>query len=203
MTNLFQAKKVRSNNIRPYQNITPTIDESVYVDGAAVIIGDVHIGADSSVWPCAVIRGDVNHIRIGQRTSVQDSSVLHVTHKRDTLPDGWPLIIGDDVTIGHKVTLHGCTLGNRILVGIGTIILDGVTVEDDVMIGAGTLVPPGKNLKSGYLYLGSPCQQARPLSENEIANLPYQAAHYVKVKNNYLLPENGSITKRKRTIFKT
>lgn len=174
------------NNIRPYQGITPSIKNSVFVDPAAAIIGDVSIGADSSVWPAAVIRGDVNHIRIGDRTSVQDGAVLHVTHKRDSLPEGWPLIIGDDVTIGHKVTLHGCTLGNRILVGIGTIILDGVTVEDDVMIGAGTLVPPGKTLKSGYLYIGSPCKQVRSLTEAEISNLPYQAAHYVKVKNNYL-----------------
>ncbi len=173
-------------NTRPYQDISPTIADSVFIDPAASVIGDVEIGADSSVWPGAVIRGDVNHIRIGERTSVQDCAVLHVTHKRDSLPEGWPLIIGDDVTIGHKVTLHGCTLGNRILVGIGTIILDGVTVEDDVMIGAGTLVPPGKTLKSGHLYIGSPCKQVRTLTESEMANLPYQAAHYVKVKNHYL-----------------
>jgi len=173
-------------NIRPYQNITPKIELSCYVDAAATIIGDVEIGADSSVWPGAVIRGDVNYIRIGDRTSVQDASVLHVTHKRDSLPKGWPLLIGDDVTIGHKVTLHGCQLYNRILVGIGSIVLDGAIIEDDVMLGAGTLVPPGKRLKSGYLYLGSPCKQSRPLTENEVTMLPYQAAHYVKIKNQYL-----------------
>lgn len=173
-------------NIRAYQGINPTIDNTCFIDPNASVIGDVHIGADCSVWPGAVIRGDVNHIRIGERTSVQDNSVLHVTHKRDSLPQGWPLIIGDDVTIGHQVCLHGCTLGNRILVGIGSIVMDGVTVEDEVMIGAGTLVPPGKILQSGYLYVGSPCKQIRHLTDAEIAMLPYQAAHYVKVKNHYL-----------------
>ena len=174
-----------TDHLRPYQHTLPTIDQSTYVDPSAVVIGDVEIGADSSVWPGAVIRGDVNHIRIGKRTSVQDGSVLHVTHKRESLADGWPLLVGDDVTIGHKVTLHGCTLGNRILVGIGSILLDGAIVEDEVMIGAGTLVPPGKVLQSGYLYIGSPCKQARPLTEAEIENLAYQAAHYVKIKNYY------------------
>ena len=175
-----------SNNIRPYQQIHPQVASSCYVDPAASVIGDVEIGADSSVWPGAVVRGDVNYIRIGERTSVQDNSVLHVTHKRPSLPDGWPLIIGNDVTIGHKATLHGCHIHSRILVGIGSIILDGVVIEDNVMLGAGTLVPPGKTLKSGYLYFGSPCKQARPLTEAEIANLPYQAEHYVKIKNHYL-----------------
>lgn len=175
-----------SANIRPYQSIVPHIDASAYVDPAAVVIGAVQVGADSSVWPGAVIRGDVNHIHIGARTSIQDCSVLHVTHKRASLPEGWPLIIGNDVTIGHNVTLHGCHLHNRILVGIGSIVLDGVVIEDDVMLGAGTLVPPGKVLQSGHLYLGSPCKQVRALSEDEIAMLPYQADHYVKIKNHYL-----------------
>jgi carbonic anhydrase/acetyltransferase-like protein (isoleucine patch superfamily) len=180
-----------TKNIRSYQGFVPRIGEGCYLDPSAVVVGDVIIGADSSVWPGAVIRGDVNHIRIGARTSVQDGSVLHVTHKRDSLPEGWPLIVGDDVTIGHKVTLHGCELRNRILVGIGSTLLDGVVVEDDVMIGAGTLVPPGKVLQSGYLYIGSPCKQVRKLSTEEIAMLPYQAAHYVKVKNHYLQDMTG------------
>lgn len=174
-----------ATNIRAYQSIHPSIASNCFIDPAAVVIGDVVIGDDSSVWPGAVIRGDVNHIRIGARTSVQDGAVLHVTHKRDSLPEGWPLIIGDDVTIGHKVCLHGCNVGNRILIGIGTIVLDGVTIEDDVIIGAGSLVPPGKTLQSGFLYVGSPCKQVRKLSDDEIKMLPYQAAHYVKVKNNY------------------
>lgn len=179
------------HSIRPYLDHRPVIGERVYVDPAAAVIGEVRIGDDSSIWPFAALRGDVNHIDIGARTSVQDGSVLHVTHKRAELPDGWPLIVGDDVTVGHKVTLHGCTLGNRIIVGIGTIILDGVTVEDDVMIGAGTLVPPGKTLASGYLYLGSPAKPVRPLTEEEIAYLPYSAAHYVKVKDHYLDAESS------------
>ncbi|MGI1679423.1 MAG: gamma carbonic anhydrase family protein [Cellvibrionaceae bacterium] len=172
--------------IRTYQGIAPKIGKNVYVDEASTVIGDVSIGEDSSIWPGAVLRGDVNHIRVGKRTSVQDGAVLHVTHKNETLPDGWPLIIGDDVTIGHNVSLHGCRIGHRILVGIGAIVLDNVTVEDEVIIGAGTLVPPGKTLESGFLYVGSPCKQVRALTKNERERLSYSAAHYVKVKNHFL-----------------
>lgn len=173
-------------NIRPYRDIEPDLDDSVYVDPMAVVIGDVKIGSDSSIWPFATLRGDVNHIRVGARTSIQDGSVCHVSHKNAELPEGWPLIIGDDVTIGHKVVLHGCTIGNRVLVGINSVVLDGAVVEDDVIIGAGTLVPPGKVLKSGYLYLGSPCKQVRPLRQDELDHLPYSAQHYVRLKNDYL-----------------
>jgi len=176
--------------IRTYQGISPTIGENVYVDEASVVIGDVTLENDSSIWPGAVIRGDVNHIRIGARTNIQDGAVLHVSHKTDALPDGWPLMIGDDVTVGHNVTLHGCRIGHRILVGIGTIVLDNVTVEDEVIIGAGALVPPGKTLKSGFLYVGSPCKQARPLTEKEKQHLSSSAAHYVKIKNNFLTEPN-------------
>lgn len=173
-------------NIRTYRDMSPTMDETVYVDPMAVVIGDVQIGRDSSIWPFATLRGDVNHIQVGARTSIQDGSVCHVSHKNATLPDGWPLIIGDDVTIGHKVVLHGCTIGNRVLVGIGAVVLDGAVIQDDVVIGAGTLVPPGKVLESGYLYLGSPCKQARPLRQDELDHLPYSAQHYVRLKNEYL-----------------
>jgi carbonic anhydrase/acetyltransferase-like protein (isoleucine patch superfamily) len=172
--------------IRSYNNITPSLGENVYVDTTAVIIGDVEIGNDSSVWPCAVIRGDMHRIRIGARTSVQDGSVLHITHAGQFTPDGWPLIIGDDVTIGHSVNLHGCTIGNRVLVGIGSTILDGAIVEDDVVIGAGTLVPPGKVLESGYMYMGSPCKQIRPLKDTEKAFFLYSAQNYVALKNTYI-----------------
>lgn len=173
-------------NIRPYRDTKPDLDESVYVDPMAVVIGDVKIGADSSIWPFATLRGDVNHIHVGARTSIQDGSVCHVSHKNAELPEGWPLIIGDDVTIGHKVVLHGCTIGNRVLVGINSVVLDGAVIEDDVIIGAGTLVAPGKVLKSGYLYLGSPCKQVRPLRQDELDHLPYSAQHYVRLKNDYL-----------------
>ena len=159
------------------------IRDRVFVDRSAVVIGDVELGDDSSVWPFALIRGDMHRIRIGARTSVQDGSVLHITHAGPFNPDGIPLLLGADVTIVHKVTLHGCTLGNRILVGMGSIVMDGVVVEDEVVIGAGSLVPPGKRLESGYLYVGSPVKQARPLSDKEKAFFTYSAANYVKLKD--------------------
>jgi len=170
-------------SIRRYQNHTPEFGEQVYVDPTAVVIGDVCIGADSSVWPYAIIRGDMHRIRIGARTSIQDSSVLHITHASQFNPEGFPLTIGDDVTVGHSVNLHGCTIGNRVLVGIGSTVLDGAIVEDEVVIGAGTLVPPGKRLESGFLYVGSPCKQARPLKESERNFFQYSARNYVQLKN--------------------
>ncbi|MBU3121051.1 MULTISPECIES: gamma carbonic anhydrase family protein [Acinetobacter] len=173
-------------NIRPYLEHQPKIDSSCYVDEMSVVIGDVQLAEHASVWPFAVIRGDVNQIRIGRNSNVQDHCMLHVSHKNETKPNGSPLTIGEDVTIGHHVTLHGCTIGNRVLVGINTVILDDAMIEDDVMIGAGSLVPPRKRLESGYLYVGSPVVQVRPLTEKEKAFLPYSAQHYVKVKNNYL-----------------
>ncbi|QOW53352.1 MULTISPECIES: gamma carbonic anhydrase family protein [Acinetobacter] len=174
-----------SQNIRPYLDTHPQIDDSCYIDPMGVVIGDVVLGENVSVWPFAVIRGDVNSIRIGNNSNVQDHAMLHVSHKNADKPDGSPLIIGEDVTIGHHVTLHGCTIGNRVLVGIGTIILDDVVVEDDVMIGAGSLVPPRKRLESGYLYVGSPVQKVRPLTDKEKAFLPYSAQNYVKVSGDY------------------
>ena len=172
--------------IRTYQGMTPQLGERVFVDESAVVIGDVQLGADSSVWPLTVIRGDMHRIRIGARTSVQDGSVLHITHAGPFNPDGYPLIIGDEVTIGHKVTLHGCSLGNRILVGMGSIVMDGAVVEDEVVIGAGSLVPPGKVLYSGFLYVGSPVKQARALTDKERAFFSYSAANYVKLKDLHL-----------------
>ena len=174
-----------SQNIRPYLDTHPQIDDSCYIDPMGVVIGDVVLGENVSVWPFAVIRGDVNSIRIGNNSNVQDHAMLHVSHKNADKPDGSPLIIGEDVTIGHNVTLHGCTIGNRVLVGINTIILDDVIVEHDVMIGAGSLVPPRKRLESGYLYVGSPVQKVRPLTDKEKAFLPYSAQNYVKVSGNY------------------
>jgi len=173
-------------SIRTFQGITPTLGERVFVDPSAVVLGDVQVGADSSIWPHAAIRGDVHRIRIGARTSIQDGSVLHVTHAGPFNPDGYPLEIGDDVTVGHQVTLHGCRIGNRVLVGMGAIVLDGAVVEDEVVIGAGSLVPPGKTLESGYLYVGSPVKQARPLSDKERGFFRYSADNYVRLKDQHL-----------------
>lgn len=176
--------------LRPYRGQMPSLGERVYIDPAAVVIGNVTLGDDVSVWPCAVIRGDMHSIRVGSRTSVQDNAVLHITHAGKFTPDGWPLNIGDDVTIGHGACLHGCTIGNRVLVGIGATVLDGAVVEDDVVIAAGTLVPPGKTLESGYLYLGNPARQARPLKESEMAFFTYSAENYAKLKDEYLAEAN-------------
>lgn len=172
--------------IRTFQGLTPQLGERVFVDASAVVLGDVTIGDDSSVWPQVAIRGDVHRIRIGARSSIQDGSVLHVTHAGPFNADGHPLTIGDDVTVGHKATLHGCRIGDRVLVGMGAIVLDGAVVEDEVIIGAGCLVPPGKTLESGYLYVGSPAKQARPLSDKERAFFTYSAANYVKLKDQHL-----------------
>ena len=178
-------------SIRSHAGLHPRIASGVYVDPDSVVIGDVEIGAGSSVWPMTVIRGDIHHIRIGARTSVQDGSVLHVTHAGPYTPDGFPLIIGDDVTIGHKVMLHGCSLGNRILVGMGAVIMDGVVVNDEVIIGAGTLVPPGKVLESGYLYLGNPARRARPLTDKELRYFHYTSKRYVDLGAEYLAEGQG------------
>jgi len=169
-------------------NSTPQLGNNCYIDEMSVVIGDVILAENVSVWPFAVIRGDVNHIRIGKNSNVQDHAMLHVSHKKADKPNGSPLIIGEDVTIGHHVTLHGCTIGNRVLIGINSIVLDDVIIPDDVMIGAGTLVPPGKVLESGYLYVGSPAKKVRPLTETELAFLPYSAQNYVKVSGHYLEP---------------
>lgn len=174
------------SSLRSYKGISPQIGERVYIDSSSVLVGDIKIGNDSSIWPLVAARGDVNHIQIGDRTNVQDGSVLHVTHKNKENPDGYPLIIGNDVTIGHKVMLHGCVIKDRVLVGMGAIVLDAAIIEEEVMIGAGSLVPPGKRLESGYLYVGSPVKQARPLNDKERAFLQKSADNYVQNKEDYL-----------------
>lgn len=176
--------------LRSYKGSRPKLGDRVMVDATSVIIGDVDLADDVSIWPLVAIRGDVNHVVIGCRSNVQDGSVLHVTHQSPHNPEGYPLIIGEDVTVGHKAMLHGCTVGNRVLVGMGSIVLDGAVIEDDVMIGAGSLVPPGKRLESGYLYLGSPVKQARELTAEELAGLIYSANNYVKWKDDYLSGED-------------
>ena len=172
--------------IRAYKGVLPKLAKGVYVDASSVLVGDIDIAEDVSIWPLVAARGDVNFIRIGARTNIQDGAVLHLSRPSKGKPEGSPLVIGEDVTVGHKVMLHGCILGNRILVGMGAIVMDDVVVEDDVIIGAGSLVPPGKHLQSGYLYVGSPAKQARPLNDAEKAFLTESAANYVILKNEYL-----------------
>ena len=174
-----------SRNITEFESITPTLHETVYVDQDARVIGDVHMGQDSSVWPFAVIRGDVNKIRIGERTSIQDNCTLHVSHDSKFNPGGFALTIGNDVTVGHAVVLHGCTVGDEVLVGIGSIVLDGAVIEKNVILGANSLVPPGKTLESGYLYVGAPAKKIRPLTEAEMENFTYSGQNYANLKNRY------------------
>jgi carbonic anhydrase/acetyltransferase-like protein (isoleucine patch superfamily) len=174
------------SSLRSYKSITPVIGTSVFIDESSVIVGQVKIGDNSSIWPFVAARGDVNHIHIGEKTNIQDGSILHVTHKSPSNPNGYPLIIGNEVTIGHRVMLHGCTIHDRVLVGMSSTILDGATIESNVFIGAGSLVPPNKVLESGYLYIGSPVKQIRPLTEAEVAFLSKSADNYVRNKDDYL-----------------
>lgn len=175
-----------SNSVRPYLHYSPQIGLRVMIDPSSVVIGNVDLAEDVSIWPLVSIRGDVNAVKIGARSNIQDGSVLHVTHKSDYNPAGYPLLIGEDVTVGHKAMLHGCAIGNRVLVGMGSILLDGAVIEDDVMIGAGSLVAPGKRLESGYLYVGSPARQVRALTPAELEGLRYSANNYVRWKDEYL-----------------
>ena len=174
------------DNIRSYQGHTPKLGERVMIDPSAVVLGDLVVGDDVSVWPQCAVRADMHRIRIGSRTNIQDGSVLHITHASDFNGAGYPLTIGDDVTVGHNAVLHGCTIGNRVLVGIGSVVMDGVVVEDEVMIGAGSLVTPGKTLTSGWLYAGSPARQVREITERERTFLTYSAKNYVKLKEQFL-----------------
>lgn len=176
--------------IRNYKKKTPLFGNNVFVDDAAIVIGDVHLGDDSSVWPCAVIRGDMHSIRIGKRTNIQDGCVLHITHASSYNPDGFPLEIGDDVTIGHNVTLHGCKINDQVLIGMGAVVLDGAVIESQVLVAAGAVVPPGSFLKSGFLYKGNPVQQGRPLTDDEKLFFLYSANNYVELKNHYLSDNN-------------
>jgi len=171
---------------RPYKGILPQLGARVYVDDSAVVIGDVVLGDDASVWPQCSVRGDVNAIRIGARSNIQDNTVMHVTHRYPDLPEGRACTVGDDVTVGHQCVLHACTIGNECLIGMGSIVLDGAVLHDRVLLGAGSLVTEGKELEGGYLWLGRPAKKVRPLTEQEIKWFAYSAKHYVKLKDEYL-----------------
>jgi len=169
-----------------YLNTAPILGDRVYLHPSCQVIGDVKIGDDSSIWCNTVLRGDVNRIVIGRGSNIQDLTMGHVSHKTTDKPDGSPLIIGDYVTIGHSVILHGCSIGNECLIGMGSIILDDVVIPDHVMVGAGSLVSQGKTLESGMLYLGRPAKAVRALTAEEIKYLRYSAEHYMHVKDNFL-----------------
>lgn len=173
--------------IRRFNGVKPVIGERVYVDPQASVIGDVDLGEDASIWPQAVLRGDVHSISIGRASNIQDGSVCHVTHRSSEKPNGHELIVGDEVTVGHSVTLHGCQIGNQCLIGIGCIVLDGAVLEPHVLLAAGSLVPPGAKLEGGYLWLGSPAVKKRKLTEAEMEYFAYSAKHYVTLKNQYLI----------------
>jgi carbonic anhydrase/acetyltransferase-like protein (isoleucine patch superfamily) len=165
--------------IRAYRGKRPQIAATAYIDPAAVLIGDVVIGEDSSVWPCSVIRGDVNHIRIGARTNIQDGSVLHV------MRDEYPLLLGDDVTVGHAVTLHGCKIESRCLIGMGSIILNGVTIGAGSIVAAGTLILERTEIPPGSLVVGHPGKVKRILTPIDQAAIDAYAQRYVEYKNVY------------------
>lgn len=174
-------------HIRPYRDISPTLGARAYVDPAACVIGDVVLGDDVSIWPGTIVRGDVNFIRIGARTNVQDGSVIHVSHDGPHAKlGGFATRIGSDVTIGHKAIIHACTIEDAVLIGMGAIVLDGAVVKKHAFIGAGALVAPGKVVGEGELWLGNPAKKARLLSEAEIEALYYSAGHYVRLKDAYL-----------------
>ena len=171
--------------IRTFQGISPKIAASAYVDETAVIIGDVTIGEEASIWPMVVARGDVQSITIGQRTSIQDGTILHVAHDSEHVPGGYPCVVGANVTVGHRAVLHACRVGDNCIIGMSATIMDGAVVESGTMIGAGSLVPVGKKLESGYLYVGAPVKQVRKLTADEIRYLDYSASLYVNLKNNH------------------
>jgi carbonic anhydrase/acetyltransferase-like protein (isoleucine patch superfamily) len=172
--------------IRSFKNSFPKLGARAYVDESAAVIGDVELGEDASIWPMCSIRGDVNLIRIGARSNIQDGSVIHVTHRYGDLPDGNATRIGNDVTVGHKVMLHGCTVEDLCLIGMDSVILDGAIIRSQVLLGAGSLVPEGKDLEGGYLWLGRPAKKVRELTEQEMKWFAYSAMHYVKLKNEYM-----------------
>ena len=173
-------------NLRPYLDRSPVLGQRVYLDPAATVIGGVELGDDVSVWPGCVLRGDVNHIRIGARSNIQDGSIVHVSHHSPFNKAGYPTLIGEDVTIGHGTIIHACTIGDLCLIGMGACILDGATVGKYGFLGAGAVLGPGKAVGEAELWVGNPARFVRKLGEREIESLHYSAAHYVRLKDRYL-----------------
>ena len=175
----------RMSNLRTFKGVAPILGERVYVDPAACVIGDVVLGDDVSIWPGTVLRGDVNHIRVGARTSIQDGSIVHVAHAGPYGP-GFPCLIGEGVTIGHAAVGHACTIGDYCLIGMHATVMDGAMVMKHGFVGAGALIPPGKVVGERELWLGNPAKFVRLLSDRQIEHLHYSADHYVHLKDEYL-----------------
>lgn len=174
-------------NLRPYRDKRPVLGARAYVDPAATVIGDVVLEDDVSIWPQTVIRGDVNFVRIGARTNVQDGTVVHVSHDGPHAKlGGFAAVIGADVTIGHKAVIHACRIEDAVLIGMGAVVLDGAVVRKHGFVGAGALIAPGKVVGEGELWLGNPAKKVRMLSDAEIEALYYSAKHYVRLKDEYL-----------------
>jgi carbonic anhydrase/acetyltransferase-like protein (isoleucine patch superfamily) len=170
-----------------FENKTPVIDNSVFVAPSADVIGEVEIGVDSSIWFGCVVRGDIHYIKIGKRTNIQDLSMVHVTHfTKDDRSDGNPTIIGDDVTVGHRVMLHGCEVKNACLIGMSATILDGAVIGEESIVGAGALVTKNKKFPPRSLIMGSPAKLIRELNDDEVASLYKSSQNYVKFKDRYL-----------------
>jgi carbonic anhydrase/acetyltransferase-like protein (isoleucine patch superfamily) len=178
---------MRAMPIRPYRDQLPRLGARTWVDPAATVIGDVELGDDVSLWPGTVVRGDVNFVRIGARTNVQDGTVVHVSHDGPHAKlGGFATVIGEDVTIGHKAIVHACRIEDAVLIGMGAVILDGAVVRTHGFVGAGALVAPGKEVGPGELWLGNPAKKVRMLSDAEIDALYYSAKHYVRLTDDYL-----------------
>ena len=173
--------------IRSFEQHVPRIADDAWIDDTAVVIGNVEIGPQASIWPLCVVRGDIQAIRIGARTNVQDGSVIHVSHDGPHAKlGGFATVIGEDVTIGHKAIIHACRIEDAVLIGMGAIVLDGAVVKKHGFVGAGALIAPGKVVGEGELWLGNPAKKVRMLSDAEIAALYYSAQHYVRLKDEYL-----------------
>lgn len=171
--------------VRKFEDKQPQIHSTTFIDDTALVLGDVQIGENCSIWPFTVIRGDVNSIKIGNNTNIQDNSVLHVTHDGPYNPGGYDLKIGNNITVGHRVILHGCQIADSCLIGMGSTIMDGVIIESHNIIGAGSLVTPNKHLESGFLWMGSPARKIRKLTNEEIESIEYSATNYIKLKNRH------------------
>ena len=171
--------------IEPYRGITPQLGRDVFVHPSAILIGNVVIGDQASIWPQVVIRGDVNSIRIGPRSNIQDGAILHVSHRRAADPEGAPLVLGREVSVGHGVILHGCTIHDECLIGMGSLVMDKAVLEPRVLLGAGSLVPEGQVLQSGWLYLGRPAKPIRRLTQEELDHFVYLANGYVTLAGEY------------------